>query len=72
MALLDTTWRSENDSPAGPLAQTFDFLNGLARSGLTVATYQPTPGMIAAGAKAGEITPSQAKAIYLAMISHNE
>mgnify|MGYP007046912848 CR=1 FL=1 len=72
MPLLDSKWRHDEMPPAGALSQTFDFLDGLARSGLTVAPYQPSPGMVQAGAQAGNITESQAKAIYLAMVSHNE
>ncbi len=72
MALLDTKWRPEPETSTAALSRTFDFLNELARSGLTVASYQPSPEMIDAGARAGNISAAQAKTIYLAMISHYE
>ena len=72
MAFLDTKWQIDRKAPAGTLSETFNFLDGLARSGLTVASYQPSQGMIEAGALAGDISPSRAKEVYLAMISHNE
>ncbi len=72
MASLDTKWRIDQKPPTGALSQTFGFLDGLARSGLTVASFQPSLGMVEAGARAGNISPAQAKVIYLAMISHNE
>ena len=72
MAILDTKWQQELDPPVGALTQTFNFLDGLAQSGLAVASYQPSLEMIEAGASAGNISASQAKAVYMAMISHNE
>ena len=72
MPLLEANWRHDQEPQSGALAQTFDFLDGLARSGLTVASYQPSPSMIEAGARIGNVSPAQAKAIYLAMITLNE
>ena len=72
MASLENSCHHDQKQPEGTLTQTFDFLSGLARSGLTVASYQPSPGMVDAGARTGNVSPSQAKAIYLAMITHNE
>ena len=72
MATLDAKWQHDEKPPQGALTETFELLDGLARSGLTVAAYNPSLGMIEAGALMGNVSPSQAKAIYLAMITHNE
>jgi len=72
MALLDTKYSFDRKPSTDALSQTFSFLDGLARSGLTVASYQPSQGMIEAGSRVGDISPARAKAIYLAMISHHE
>jgi len=72
MATLDTKWHQEQKPPASALTRTFDFLDGLTLSGLAVASYRPSAAMIEAGARAGNISVAQAKAAYMAMISHNE
>ncbi len=72
MARIDPRSQQRQKPPGRCFSQAFDYLNGLARSGLTVTAYQPSPGMIKAGALAGNISTARAKAIYLAMISHNE
>lgn len=72
MAILDTKWHQDQSPQVGALTQTFNFLDGLAQSGLAIASYLPSLEMIEAGARAGNISESQAKAVYMAMISHNE
>ena len=72
MSSINAKWQHDYHQSNGALSRSFDFLDGLARSGLTVAAYQPSSSMVEAGARVGNVSRSQAKAIYLAMITHKE
>ncbi len=60
-------------TPAGPelsnaIVEALDMVEEIARHGLTVVPTEPTAGMLAAGARAGGVSPDVAWCIYQAMI----